>query len=112
MPDAQGTSTIAARRLSGDVRRGRPVTIIVDNRPLDAFEGESIGAALLAAGHRVLRRAPRTGAPRGLFCGMGVCFDCLVTVDRDRRLRSCMTVVRDGMRVDTTNTGGQGPPDN
>lgn len=91
----------AARRLEMDVRRGRRVVIVVDGERLECFEGESLAAALLAAGRRVLRRTPRSAAPRGLFCGMGVCFDCVVTIGGSSRVRSCMTPVEDGMVVAT-----------
>ena len=53
----------------------------------------------------VFRHTP-TGAPRGIFCGMGVCFDCLVTVDGLAEQRACMTPVRRGMRVQTRSAEG------
>lgn len=75
------------------------VRILVNGRMLDAREGESVAAALLAAGLRTLRTTLRRGEPRGLFCGIGQCFDCLVEVDGEARQRACMTRVRAGMRV-------------
>ena len=59
---------------------GRPVEIRFDGRTVPALEGETIAAALSAAGTLAFRETP-TGAPRGLHCGMGACFDCVVTVD-------------------------------
>ena len=58
-------------------------------------------AALLAAGRRTLRKTPVTGGARGVFCGMGVCFDCLVVIDGEPSRRACVTFARDGMRVET-----------
>lgn len=87
-----------ARRLL-DVDRGPIVRFTWNGTPVEAHEGETIGAALLAAGWRTLRHTPRTREPRGLFCAMGVCFDCLVTVDGRPGLRACMTPVRDGLVV-------------
>jgi len=87
-------------RIAGFFRRGPAVQIEVDGEPVQAFEGESIAAALLAAGRRTLRHAP-DGAPRGLYCGMGVCFECVVEVDGDPSVRSCLTPVRAGMRIQT-----------
>jgi len=78
--------------------RGREVAITVDGRPLRAFEGESVAAALIAAGEPATRRTPG-GAPRGVYCGMGVCFECLVVVDGVPNTRACMTWVREGMEV-------------
>lgn len=80
--------------------RPAPVAIEVDGAPLHAHPGESLAAALLADGRRAFRRTDG-GAPRGPFCNMGVCFECLVTVDGERGLRACVTPVRAGMTVDT-----------
>jgi len=77
--------------------RGAPVTLRVDGRPLPAFAGESIATALLAAGIRTLRASPG-GTPRGLFCGMGVCQDCVVEAD-GATVPACRTRVREGMEV-------------
>jgi len=99
-PETGGQPAVTTR-LEGAVRRGRPVTILVDGEPVGAFEGESLAAALLAADRRVLRRTPRTGEPRGVFCGMGVCFDCVVTVRESSVVRSCMALVEDGLVVTT-----------
>ena len=81
--------------------RGARVTLVVDGQPLDAHEGESVAAALLAAGRRAFRRTDRDEEPRGYYCGMGVCHDCLVTVDGLAYVRACMTPARDGMRVES-----------
>ena len=88
-------------RMTPALERGRAINIRVDGRPVVAYEGESIAAALLAAGERIMRWTARAGEPRGYFCGMGVCQDCLVTVDGLPNVRACMTPVRDGLRVDT-----------
>jgi aerobic-type carbon monoxide dehydrogenase small subunit (CoxS/CutS family) len=83
------------------VSRGRRLTFTFDGQTIAAYEGETIAAALLAAGQRVFRRSSRGDEPRGLFCGMGVCFDCLVCVDGCPNVRACQTPVADGMRVET-----------
>ncbi len=71
--------------------RGEPFTFRFDGREITAHPGESIGAALLAAGIRGLRATRFAGAPRGLLCGIGSCFDCLVTVDGQGSQRACLT---------------------
>ena len=102
--------------MAGDLRmtsgpaRGQAVAIAVDGEDVVAYEGESIAAALLASGHRVTRWTPRLEEPRGYFCGMGVCQDCLVTVDDAPNVRACMTPVRDGMRVTLQRGLGQWEP--
>lgn len=75
------------------------VHILVNGHTLEAREGESVAAALLAAGVRTLRTAPRRGEPRGLFCGIGQCYDCLVEIDGEPGQRACMTRVRPGMSI-------------
>jgi D-hydroxyproline dehydrogenase subunit gamma len=82
------------------VRRGAPIQIQVNGTPLTAFQGEAIATALLARGQVALRATPKQGRPRGLFCAMGVCFDCLVTVDGVPNVRSCVTAAREGMRAE------------
>lgn len=98
--------TDASRRVDGAIARGRPVQIVVDGRPVRAFEGESVAAALLAEGQRSLRKTARLGKPRGLYCGMGICFDCVMTIDGRPGVRTCQTPVRDGMRIHTQRAEG------
>jgi thioredoxin reductase len=74
------------------------VLISFDGRPVEARVGESLAAALTAAGIRTLRTT-RSDAERGIFCGMGVCQDCLVEVDGRPNQRACMTKVERGMTV-------------
>ena len=88
-------------RLTGNVERGRAIQLRVDGQLIPAYEGETVAAALLAAGRRVFRHGVPGGDPRGIFCGIGMCFDCLVTVDGTHILRACVTPVRDGMQVTT-----------
>ncbi|MEV4466455.1 (2Fe-2S)-binding protein [Micromonospora echinofusca] len=82
------------------MHRPAPVTIEVDGRPVCAHPGESLATALLAAGQRAVGTT-RGGARRGPYCNMGVCFECVVTVDDVPCQRSCLVRVRDGMRVRT-----------
>ena len=79
--------------------RGEKITILVNERPLVAFAGESVHAVLLAAGYRTLRKTAKMNQPRGIFCGMGVCYDCLVTIDGVPNQRACMTPVQDRMEI-------------
>ena len=83
----------------GDRPEQRTVTIFVDERPISAIEGEPIAAALLANGLKGMRRTPRYGKVRGLFCGIGRCTDCIMTVNGEPNVRTCVTPVRAGMRI-------------
>ena len=84
--------------LAHGLERGPQVVLTLDGRPVTAYEGESVAALLLAEGI-IATRVTRGGEPRGVYCGMGVCFDCLVVVDDVPNTRACMTWVREGMRV-------------
>ncbi len=75
--------------------------IIVDGKEIPAKEGEPIAAALLAAGIRKFRYTAKEGKPRGIFCGIGRCTDCTMTVDGQPNVRTCVTPVRNGMIVET-----------
>jgi thioredoxin reductase (NADPH) len=77
---------------------GRPISFAFDGKPIAALEGETIAAALSAAGIVAYRRTA-SGAPRGLHCGMGACFDCVVSVDGRIGQRACLTKAADGMVV-------------
>jgi D-hydroxyproline dehydrogenase subunit gamma len=75
-----------------------PVRFTFDGNPVDAYAGESVAAALLAAGCRTLRESPNEHAPRGAFCWMGLCQECTVEVDGIRR-PACHTECADGLVV-------------
>jgi D-hydroxyproline dehydrogenase subunit gamma len=84
--------------LGPELERGPRVEIVLDGRPVEAYEGETVAAVLLAEGE-IATRTTVSGEPRGIFCGIGVCFDCLVVVDGVPNTRACMTWVRGGMQV-------------
>jgi predicted molibdopterin-dependent oxidoreductase YjgC len=77
------------------------LTVLIDGVATEAREGDSVAAAMLAAGHLIARKTPVSGAPRAPYCLMGVCFECLVTVDGVGNRQGCMVLVRDGMRIET-----------
>jgi hypothetical protein len=74
-------------------------TFTFDGATVPFSPGQSVGAALLAAGIRTLRTTRRDGRPRGLFCAIGACFDCLVEVDGVPDQRACLEPALAGMRV-------------
>lgn len=84
--------------LGPELLRGPQLKVTIDGRTVAAYVGETVAAVLLAEGSPATRTT-RRGAPRGVFCGMGVCFDCLVVVDGIPNTRACMTWVRDGMQI-------------
>ena len=85
----------------GDLPPARMLSITADGRRLAAREGETIAAALLAAGIRVNRLTKKRHEPRGLFCGIGQCTDCVMVVNGVPNVRTCVTPVADGMVIQT-----------
>ena len=78
----------------------RTVTLTIDGRSVTARAGDTVAAAMLAAGIPHCRTTPVSGAPRAPYCMMGVCFDCLVVVDGIGSRQGCLVRVRDGMTVE------------
>jgi len=76
----------------------RKVTLVVDGTEVPAREGEPLAVALAVAGILTLRHSPTAGTPRGMFCLMGVCQECLIHAD-DRPVLSCLEPARDGLRI-------------
>jgi len=89
------------RRIEQGVTRGRPFEIEVDGRAIVAYEGETIAAALMAAGIRTLHRTSKRDHPRGMFCGIGLCWECAMVINGVPNTRSCQSLATPGMRVET-----------
>lgn len=87
-------------RISTLANRPEPVTITVDGKSILAHPGESIATALLAAGILTLRYSPSARLPRGAFCLMGVCQECVLRVNQ-RRVLACQTEVQSGLIIET-----------
>lgn len=77
---------------------GTRVTVRVDGRELALREGANLAAEMLAAGVMPFRRTPVSGAPRGPFCMMGACFDCLIEVEATTR-QACLMEVTAGLEI-------------
>jgi D-hydroxyproline dehydrogenase subunit gamma len=76
------------------------VSLTIDGKQVAARVGDTVAAALTAAGLSHCRTTPVSGECRAPYCMMGVCFDCLVTIDGVGNRQSCLVPVRDGMRVE------------
>lgn len=76
-------------------------SFVFDGSPVSFRDGQTVGAALVAQGWISWRTTRVGGRPRGLFCGIGVCFDCLVTIDGVPNQRACLVRARDDMAVTT-----------
>ncbi|MFJ9824642.1 (2Fe-2S)-binding protein [Streptomyces sp. NPDC101160] len=85
----------------------RTYTLSFDDRELPVAEGQSIAAVLWSAGIVSWRTTRTTGAPRGAFCGIGQCYDCLVTVNGRANQRACLVPARPGDSVTTQEGTGR-----
>lgn len=90
--------------LSKDATETR-VEILIDGSPISLRDGENLAAELLRAGITTLRKTPVSGAPRGPFCMMGACYDCLVLLDGERK-QACQQLVTDGLKIEFIGFGG------
>ena len=93
-------------RISGhpileDIPDRKKVVITVNNKQIEAYEGEPIATALHAAGIKVLRTTRKYGEPRGIFCNIGRCTDCIMKVNGKPNVRTCVTMVKDGMKIES-----------
>ena len=77
------------------------ITFTFNGLPLEGESGQSVSAALIANGERIARYSRFNGAPRGAYCGIGICFDCVLIIDGLANQRSCLTEIADGMKVET-----------
>jgi predicted molibdopterin-dependent oxidoreductase YjgC len=83
-------------------RRGKSIEVTIDGRKVHAYEGELVSTVLQAEGISTFARKHTTGKPSGVYCGMGVCYECLVTINGVSNIRACQTFAADQMVIETT----------
>ena len=88
-------------RIPNDVERGLAFEIEVDGRKVAAYKGETVAAALMAAGIRTTNITPRRHESRGICCGIGICYSCTMVIDGVPNMRTCQTLAQPGMRLET-----------
>jgi hypothetical protein len=81
------------------LRRGAPLRFSFEGKTLTGYEGETVASALLANGIVSYRCSNRMHLPRGVYCGMGICFECVAIIEGDLGVRTCVTYLREGMHV-------------
>ena len=84
-----------------DLPAGKKIYIEVDGKKIEAHKGEPIAAALWATGIKKFRYTKKGNQPRGYFCGLGRCTDCIMTVNGIPNVRTCITPVVAGMKIET-----------
>lgn len=89
-------------RISDQVERGAALTVFIDGEPVQGFAGETVAAVMTAAGRQRFRTDAQ-GRPRGLYCNMGTCCECMVRLDDGRGIavRACLLPAEDGQRIAT-----------
>ena len=92
---------IETHPILGSYEKGPLVSFTLDGKELEGYEGEPIAAALRAAGVMVHRHTLKKNEPRGIFCAIGRCTDCVMIVDGEPNVRTCITPLRAGLRVQT-----------
>lgn len=95
----KGDRRIIKHPILPNVEEGKKVTIYYNDMPIEAIEGEPIAAALMNANIRAFRKTTKRHEPRGIFCAIGRCTDCMMIVNGKANIRTCVTYVEDGMRV-------------
>jgi predicted molibdopterin-dependent oxidoreductase YjgC len=98
---------IISHPILGDLEEVPTVTITVDGKPIQARKGEVIAAALMANGIKVHHYTANRHEPRGVYCGIGQCTDCIMIVNGKPNVRTCITPVEDGMVVQTQTGFGE-----
>jgi aerobic-type carbon monoxide dehydrogenase small subunit (CoxS/CutS family) len=87
-------------RIQKGISRGPAFHIEIDGQTVTAYAGETIATAMIAAGYRLIRHSSNLGEPRGLNCGMGLCYECRVTVNGRPNLQACITPAEPGDSVE------------
>jgi predicted molibdopterin-dependent oxidoreductase YjgC len=98
---------IEGHPILGKLEKRSIVEVAVDGEAIQAIAGEPIAAALLAAGKSVFRYTQKLHEPRGVFCAIGRCTDCMMIVDGVPNVRTCVTPVKAGMKIQTQHGLGE-----
>ena len=85
----------------GRINRNKQITIYVNGKEVIAYKGETVLAALIASGYKSSKKSKKIGERRGPLCGMGVCYECQVSINGAQNRRSCMIEVEDKMEIET-----------
>ncbi|MBU4438693.1 MAG: (2Fe-2S)-binding protein [Acetobacterium sp.] len=92
---------ISEHPILGPTETGPTVTFFMDGQPMTGYAGEPIAVALKAAGVMIHRYTQKTHEPRGIFCAIGRCTDCVMIVDGIPNIRTCITPLVAGMQIQT-----------
>lgn len=97
----QNNLRIINHPILGKIDKRKQINIYVDGKKIPTYEGEPVAAALAAAGIKLFRFTSNRNEPRGIFCAIGRCTDCVMTVDGQPNVRTCVTLAKEGMKLET-----------
>jgi len=83
------------------IERGAHFIVQVDGESVTAYHGETLATILLTAGKLVMQKTLKSQSPRGYYCGMGICNECMVELEDGTRVRSCQTLADPDMKIRT-----------
>lgn len=92
---------IQSHSIIDDFKKGKLVDFIFDGKNFTGYEGEPIAMALKASGVMIHRYTRKFHQPRGVFCAIGRCTDCVMIVDGTPNIRTCVTPLKEGMVINT-----------
>lgn len=95
------TKRIVNHPVLGKLEENKKVTFTFDGQSYDGYENDTIASALLAHGIRTLRKHEESGNPRGIYCNIGHCYECRVTVDEVSNVRACLTPIKENMVIES-----------
>jgi len=93
------TTGVNVLRLERGIQRRAAFEITIDGESVTAYPGETLATVILSTGQRTFRTTTEAAEPRGLYCGMGICFDCLVTLNGRPNIRACATLAQAGISL-------------
>lgn len=95
------TNRITNHPVLGKLEERQKVEFQFDGKTYEGYENDTIASALLANGIRTLRKHEESGNPRGIYCNIGHCYECRVTVDGKTNIRACLTPIQANMVVES-----------
>lgn len=95
------TNRITNHPVLGKLDEKKKVTFTFDGQTFEGYENDTIASALLAHGIRTLRKHEETGNPRGIYCNIGHCYECRVTVNDVTNVRACLTPIKENMVIES-----------
>lgn len=96
-----GNKRIIDHPVLGKLENGKKITFQFEGQTYEGFENDTVASALLANGIRTLRYQEESGNARGIYCNIGHCYECRVTINNVQNIRACLTPLKENMVIET-----------